>query len=603
MPEDPILDQVLTAIHAGERQKARELLARLIKADPRNPRYWLWMSAVVDTSREAVYCLQEVLKFDPDNALAKQELIFLGARKPKKTTSETLFTSKSNWQEELTRAFLPPPGEKSKTSAAQKQSTLVKSIATAAGVVILILVILLPRMNRTPTAVITLVPPTARASATYLPTATPKGFRPTPTPELAPALWMLLEKTYTPTPFYVDTPHPSEAYQLAMRAFAKSDWETFNRYMDQELDTDPNSADLYFYMGEAARLQGNSHQALLYYEKSMNLNPTFAAAILSHAQVLKSVKPQSNILNDLNRAIQYDPALTEAYLTRAAMYREKGDLEHAMADLHTAHDLNPDSPRVYLGMAQVYLEEDNPTAALENAQKANQLDLTLLDSYLVLGTAYIANGQAELALEPLNTYLTYQPYDANAYEMVGKAYWIAGDTDKALENLNKSVSMDSNSFDAHYILGVSALKAGNPAEAFASLTKAVSINDNHYEAVFYRAQALLQLKRNTDAYNQFLRAGNLAETDEQKAECIYFQARAALAMGDRSKIRDAYRQLLTMPEEEMPEEWRIEADAYLNPCSGTSCATLTATYATMPQTTTGQAVPSAVNSPANTLIP
>ena len=100
------------------------------------------------------------------------------------------------------------------------------------------------------------------------------------------------------------------------------------------------------------------------------------------------------------------------------------------------------------------------------------------------------------------------------------------------------------------------------------LTKAVSINDNHYEAVFYRAQALLQMKRNTDSYNQFLRAENLAATDQQRAECVYYQAKSAFAVGNRSNIRTAYQRLLEMPADLMPAEWRTEADGYLNPCQG-----------------------------------
>ena len=65
MSDDPILEQAIAAIRASDRRKARELLTRLIKVDPRNPRYWLWMSSVVDTPKEASYCLQEAQKIRP----------------------------------------------------------------------------------------------------------------------------------------------------------------------------------------------------------------------------------------------------------------------------------------------------------------------------------------------------------------------------------------------------------------------------------------------------------------------------------------------------------------------------------------------------------
>ena len=53
--------QALSFIQSGELDKARELLARLIKADKDNLDYWLWMSAVVKTPKERIYCLREVL--------------------------------------------------------------------------------------------------------------------------------------------------------------------------------------------------------------------------------------------------------------------------------------------------------------------------------------------------------------------------------------------------------------------------------------------------------------------------------------------------------------------------------------------------------------
>lgn len=587
------MEQARAAIRANDRRKARDLLTRLLKVDSHNARYWLWMASVVDTPKEAIYCLSEAAKYDSSSQIVRRGLTFFGARKPDKNPPENLFTQRSNWQEEMVRAFAPPPPEK----PVKKKQKAGISVYLAGALILVLLaaagIFLMPRVFRHQSAPVTLVRPTFKASATYLPTATPKGFRPSPTPKLAPALWMLLSATYTPTPLYVETPHPSEAYQLAMRAFAKNDWETFNRYMDQFLQDSPGVPDAYYYMGEAARLNKQNNQALMYYEKAMNLDPKFAAAILAHAKLLKQVKPKSNILDDLDKAIKADPYLFDAYITRARLYMEKNQLDLAMEDLQTAKDMAPESPLVYLSLAQVYLAQNDPKAAIENAQKAYDLDITMLDTYLVMGSAYIADGQSEKALEYLNTYLEYQPYDAAAYEMVGKAYWVAGNTDKALENLNKSISMDTNSFDAYYILGVTSFKSGDPANALNYLTKALDINDNHYEAVFYRAQALLQLKRNTDAYNQFLRAEDLSTTDEDKAACIYYQARAALAIGSRSNINDAYKRLMAMPESVMPAEWRTEAYNYLNPCKPKQCATLTATYAIgAPLTTTGTTTPS-----------
>jgi hypothetical protein len=55
MPDDPLLLEAQTAVGLHDKKKAREILRRLIKADPRNIEYWLWLSVSVDTAREITY--------------------------------------------------------------------------------------------------------------------------------------------------------------------------------------------------------------------------------------------------------------------------------------------------------------------------------------------------------------------------------------------------------------------------------------------------------------------------------------------------------------------------------------------------------------------
>jgi hypothetical protein len=71
--------EAVAAIEKGENTRGRDLLTRLIKVNPDNPEYWLWMSAVVESTRERIYCLKEVLRIDPENSLAQRGLAMFGA--------------------------------------------------------------------------------------------------------------------------------------------------------------------------------------------------------------------------------------------------------------------------------------------------------------------------------------------------------------------------------------------------------------------------------------------------------------------------------------------------------------------------------------------
>ncbi|MEK7682536.1 MAG: hypothetical protein AAB321_00630, partial [Chloroflexota bacterium] len=79
---DSMLLQAIAAARAGNRVRARSLLTRLLKADSGVVEYWIWMSSVVDTKREKVYCLESALKLDPTNRAVLRGLTILGARPP-----------------------------------------------------------------------------------------------------------------------------------------------------------------------------------------------------------------------------------------------------------------------------------------------------------------------------------------------------------------------------------------------------------------------------------------------------------------------------------------------------------------------------------------
>jgi len=68
----------VTALKAGELDKARKLLTQVIKIDEQNERAWLWLSGAVKTKEERRVCLENVLTINPDNEMAKKGLTKLG---------------------------------------------------------------------------------------------------------------------------------------------------------------------------------------------------------------------------------------------------------------------------------------------------------------------------------------------------------------------------------------------------------------------------------------------------------------------------------------------------------------------------------------------
>lgn len=578
MLEDPLLLEAQTAIGSHDKKKAREILRRLIKADPRNTEYWVWLSVSVDTPREIIYCLQEVLKLDPENRIARKGLIFYGVIKPDPVSGDDLLAARRDWQKEYIRKLTPPPPEKKPAGQKRPASTFIWIGAAILLVISVALIITNPwSIFRRNTQTVDLNRPTPKPSATYLPTKTPFGYveLPTATIEGPSPLWMLLEATYTPTPLYVKTPHSTEAYMLAMRAYEQGDLETFRKYMDQAIAADPDNPDFYYYLAEADKQENKNNQALANYEKALNIDPEFAPAYLGRALMKQILTPSSNYINDIQRAIEFDPRYSEAYLERARYYIRTHQIIEATADLEMAIRINPQTPVAYTLLSEIYLSTDQPQEALVAAQTAYDMDITLLKTYLALGTANLAVGNSQESIEYLTTYETYATLDARDYESLGLAHWSAGDVEKTIENMSKAIKLDERNFTPYLIRGLAYMVMDNKNAASDDLIKAVEINDNSFIAIYNRAKVWLDLDKKREAYNQFLRSEDLLMDESMKAEVIYYQARAAMAIGERALIIDAWERILELPEGTVKQAWVDEANSYLHPCKGSKCPTFT----------------------------
>ena len=70
----------IAALKNGDRNRARQLLRAATQDNPDDIQAWLWLSGALETDQERAACLHQVLRLDPDNALAAQGLAKLVAR-------------------------------------------------------------------------------------------------------------------------------------------------------------------------------------------------------------------------------------------------------------------------------------------------------------------------------------------------------------------------------------------------------------------------------------------------------------------------------------------------------------------------------------------
>jgi hypothetical protein len=77
-----LLNRGIAAAKAGENDRARAALLKVIEQDERNEQAWLWLSGVVDSQEDRRICLENVLAINPNNTRAQAGLRLLEQAAP-----------------------------------------------------------------------------------------------------------------------------------------------------------------------------------------------------------------------------------------------------------------------------------------------------------------------------------------------------------------------------------------------------------------------------------------------------------------------------------------------------------------------------------------
>ena len=552
------LTEAIAAVRLGDRRHARELLGRLLRADSQNAEYWVWMSAVVDSPRERVYCLESALKIDPTNRAALRGLVLFGARTP--SSADLSQALKLPRREIAAMEIKPTPKEEPVVQTAQRKPAVSPfkpkrrltftrfigyimligiAVAGVVGVVRLLSPMFGPRflgMASTlppPSPTTTDTPLPGTPTATPIPAATRIIRTPIATDFVTTPLALLVSNTSTPTPIAGYTPYPgNESYTYGVQAIEDGDYEQAIFFLDQALALEPKFPEALYFKGEALRLSGFIADAIKSYDQAVQLDLDYAAPYLGRARALLD-RNEELAERDLDNAIAADPLFVEAYEELGAFYREKTYWQRMETIMEQGVSLGARSPQmlIYLSNAELILNKFQK--ALVYALEGSADDPTLLDGYLAVGKAYVALGIDTLdssyypqAIWPLQTYVAYRSDDSVGWAFLGRALLGAGQQDEALRALDIAIDLNDRNATAYLARGILFTERGMYEAAIEDLFAARRYSPESFDLWMATGRALYLNGEYTDAQtdninpaieyakdlaNQFLRERKLGE--------------------------------------------------------------------------------------------
>lgn len=582
MTQKTTWEQAQEALARGDYETAHTLIVRLLRREPDNVTYLLFLSAVTPDEEERLQALERVLRLDPENPEARRGLAyFRGSEPPEPPRALDL---REHWEKQW---------------ETQEQETLPqrswRPYALGAGLLLGLLVLTLAgralwervRPQRFGTiGRLTLVPTTP--APTHTPSPSPR-FTPTPVP-----LEQLLEATYTPTPYYLQTPHPFESFRQGLRAFERGDWEQAIFYFEDLVRIEGPTADAYFFLGEAYRRKGDWKKARAAFQEALKVDPDFGPAYVGLAlteilawETRNPDEPLSEAVyqrveQHFQKAQTLSPDYGEGYLAWAMVRLEYGrDPEGALEVLEEAETWLPGSPLVAYWQARAYLALGDLEQAREKVQQALDADITHLPTYLLYAQIALEQGDVITAEKMLEIYRRYRPQDPEGRYWVARLAQAQGDLETALEHWTAI----EDAFPArkrleiwtHMARAYSALGEGEKALSYAERVLKWR-GEEDYQAQLVMGLAWYAAGKVGNAYLHFHEAVRLAQAADDLAayyEALYWRAKALSQLDQPEAAERDWKALLEGPEDYVPEDWKEEARAYLFPPTATPPPTIT----------------------------
>jgi tetratricopeptide (TPR) repeat protein len=522
------------AARAGQIDLARQLLAQVLQADPHNETAWLWMSGVLESLDERIYCLRRVLEINPNHEMARKGLRALGVSdepapaaqaaqrqapggvpiledellaralwKADPIVNQALYAADSGALEvEWVRGLRAP--RRALPSVSPATLTLLIGVMGAAALIFFgVAVYRLIRASHTaavviPTPTITFTPsivPTSRPTRT--PTATLGPGEPTLTPSptypvMAPR--GVLSMGLTPTQPYIGTPHPANrAIDDAIDLFREGDYEGAIAAIRAARESGPDAADSYYYEGMALLELKEPGEAQDVFEAGLAVDPTFAPLHVGLSRAYLSQGAINRARSAAERARELDPELIEAYLALAEVARSDGDIDAALAAIDEALVVAPYNVEVLVAQGQTLLAGGQPDRAAAVGNLAVYIDPTAESANALLAEARMALGQYTQAAVLLEGYLMQiNPSSAEAWTMLGRAYLGEGNPPGARDAYNWALALVPDNPSALTALGELSLASGDAAGAYDYFDRALAIREDP-DARYGRATSALAL--------------------------------------------------------------------------------------------------------------
>jgi tetratricopeptide (TPR) repeat protein len=196
-------------------------------------------------------------------------------------------------------------------------------------------------------------------------------------------------------------------------AEAKESFEGATKLHSSYPDTLPNA---WNNLGLLAAREGKTAEAIAYFKKALELNPTLFVALENLGNAYRQQKRWNEARDTLEKALSLNADDAEANYSLGMVFAQTNDTEHAYEYLRKALELRPAYPEALNNLGILYLRTQRRDEAVASFEECIRTSPDFDQSYLNLAQVYALENQPAKAREILLELLKRHPDNAHAQQ-------------------------------------------------------------------------------------------------------------------------------------------------------------------------------------------
>ena len=191
-------------------------------------------------------------------------------------------------------------------------------------------------------------------------------------------------------------------------------------------------------LGIALLKTGNVDEAMVHYQKALEINPDFAEAHNNLGNFLFQKGSVDEAMVHYQKALEINPDYAEAHYNLGYALLKMGNVDEAIAHLQKALQINPDYAEAHNNLGYALIQKGSVDEATAHFQKALQINPDYADAHNNLGNILLEKGSVDEAIIHFQKALQIKPDFAEAHKNLSNALLQKGRVDEAIPHFQKA---------------------------------------------------------------------------------------------------------------------------------------------------------------------